>query len=411
MSQQIKDIDINELVLWTENPRDPIESNASDQEIADRAWKDENEKWNLLKLAKDMLTHYDLSELPTVVYHGDKPIVYDGNRRMILAKLKHDCVKLDGFDKSKLPSIPRKIPCNVCSQQIAVQNVFRKHGDSGSWSPLDRDLFIHKFMGEPKSTFLKLDEETGLISSNPHLNKVFVKDEIFKNEKLKELGFEFEGDNLRSRHSEEEAKSILDDISRKVYSKVIDTRKNRGKVFEILDKENRQLVTKNSGKPLAKVSLTPSPIPTATQATKRQAPRTKRKSPEIFDGTLYLKAGQVSDLYRDIYDLYQHYIKYKEDFSQYFPSLIRMSMRLLAEAAATDLKTNLGTYLKSNFKKAKETLDTDTKTTLSTQNVTESTIEQLLHIGAHNYSAANNLEQTLAVSIILGKILEITHGK
>jgi hypothetical protein len=88
-----------------------------------------------------------------------------------------------------------------------------------------------------------------------------------------------------------------------------------------------------------------------------------------------------------------------------------MAMRLLAEAAATDSKTNLGTYLKSNFKKAKETLDTDKKTTLSTQNVTESTIEQLLHIGAHHYSGANNLEQTLAVSIILGKILEITHGK
>lgn len=411
MSQQIKEIDINELVLWTENPRDPIDSGASDQEIADRAWKDVDEKWNLLKLAKDMLTHYDLSELPTVVYHGDKPIVYDGNRRMILAKLKHDCVKLDGFDKSKLPSIPRKIPCNVCSKQIAVQNVFRKHGDSGSWSPLDRDLFIHKFMGEPKSTFLKLDEETGLISSNPHLNKVFVKNEIFTNEKLKELGFEFENHELRSKFSEQEAKAILDDISRKVFSKVINTRKSRGKVLEILDKENRQLVSKNSGKPLTKVSLTPSPIPTATQPAKRQAPRTKKKSSEIFDGTLYLKAGQVSDLYRDIYDLYQHYIKYKDDFSQYFPSLIRMSMRLLAEAAATDLKTNLGTYLKSNFKKAKEKLDTDTKTTLSTQNVTESTIEQLLHIGAHNYSAANNLEQTLAVSIILGKILELTHGK
>lgn len=411
MSQQIKEIDISELVLWTENPRDPIESGASDQEIADRAWKDVDEKWNLLKLSKDMLTHYDLSELPTVVYHGDKPIVWDGNRRMILAKLKHDCVKLDGFDKSKLPSIPRKIPCNVCSKEIAIQNVFRKHGDSGSWTPLDRDLFIHKFMGEPKSTFLKLDEKTGIISSNPHLNKVFVKDEIFKNEKLKELGFEFDGEELKSRHSKEEAQSILSDISRKVYSKVIDTRKSRGKVLDVLDKENRQLVTKNSNKPLTKISLTPSPIPTATQPAKRQAPRTKKKSPEIFDGTLYLKAGQVSDLYRDIYDLYQHYIKYKDDFSQYFPSLIRMSMRLLAEAAASDLKTNLGAYLKSNFKKAKETLDTDTKTTLSTQNVTESTIEQLLHIGAHNYSAANNLEQTLAVSIILGKILELTHGK
>lgn len=411
MSQQIKEIDINELVLWSENPRDPIDSSVSDQEIADRAWKDVGEKWNLQKLAKDMRTHYDLSELPTVVYLDDKPVVYDGNRRMILAKLKHDCVILDGFDKSKLPSMPRKIPCNVCSKQIAVQNVFRKHGDSGSWSPLDRDLFIHKFMGEPKSIFLKLDEETGLISANPHLNKVFVKNEIFTNEKLKELGFEFAGQELRSKFSKQEAQSILNDISSKVFTKVIDTRKNRGKVFEILDKENRQLITENSGKPLTKVGLIPSPVPAVTQPTKRQAPRTKKRSPEIFDGMLYLKGGQVSDLYRDISDLYQHYMKYKDDFSQYFPSLLRMSMRLLAEAAATDLKISLDVYLKSNFKKAKGTLDSDTKTTLSTQNVTESTIVQLLHVGAHNYSAANNLEQTLAVSIILGKILELSHGK
>ncbi len=411
MSQQIKEIEISDLVLWTENPRDPINSNASDQDIADKAWKDEHEKWNLLKLTKEMLTHYDLSELPTVVYHREKPIVYDGNRRMILAKLKHDCVKIEGFDKSKLPTIPRKIPCNVCSKEIAVQNVFRKHGDSGSWSPLDRDLFIHKFMGEAKSTFLKLDEATGLISANPHLNKVFVKNEIFTNEKLKELGFEFDDQDLKSKFSEQESISILNDISRKVALKVIDTRKNRGMVLEILEKEHRQLISKNAKKPFAKIILNSNLTPVTTQAIKRQSPRTKKKSPELFDGILYLKSGQVSDLYRDIYDLYQHYIKYKDDFSQYFPSLIRMSMRLLAEAAATDLKTNLSSYLKSHFKKAKENLNTDTKTTLSTQNVTESTIEQLLHIGAHNYSAANNLEQTIAVSIILGQILGISHGK
>lgn len=411
MSQQIQEIDINDLVLWTENPRDPIDSTATDQVIADKAWKDEQEKWNLMKLAKEMLSHYDLSELPTVVYDGKKPIVYDGNRRMILAKLKHDCIKLDGFDKTKLPTIPRKIPCNVCSKEIAVQNVFRKHGDSGSWSPLDRDLFISKFMDEPKSTFLKLDEATGIISANPHLNKVFVKNEIFTNEKLRELGFDFEDNDFKSKHNEEESLTILNDISRKVASKTIDTRKNRGKVLEILDKENRQLIDKNSKNPLTKLTVS-QPVQTlATPQIKRQAPRTKKKSPELFDGILYLKSGQVSDLYRDISDLYQHYLKYQNEFSQYFPSLIRMSMRLLAEAAATDQNTTLGQYLKTHFISAKSKLDSDTKTTLSTQNVSELSIEQLLHIGAHNYSAANNLDQTIAVSIILGKILEISHGK
>lgn len=409
MSQKIKEIEIADLVLWTENPRDPIDPNATDQDITDKAWVDEQEKWNLLKLAKEMRSHYDLSELPTVVFHDDKPIVYDGNRRMILAKIKHNCVTLDDFDKFKLPAIPKKIPCNVCTKDIAVQNVFRKHGDSGSWSPLDRDLFIHKFMNEPKSTFLKLDEATGLISTNPHLNKVFVKNEIFTNEKLRELGFEFEEDDLKSKHSNSESLLILNDISSKVYSKVIDTRKNRGKVLEILDKSNRQLITSNSKNLLTKVSV--SSIAPVLQTVKRQAPRTKKKAPELFDGVLYLKTGQVSDLYRDIFDLYNYYHQKKDNFSQYFPSLIRMSLRLLAEAAASDINMPMGNYIKKNFKKAKEKLDSDSKTTLSTQNINEGSIEQLLHIGAHNYKAANNLDQTIAISIILGKILELTHGR
>lgn len=409
MSQEIRDIEIRELILWTENPRDPIDPNATDQDIANKAWLDEHEKWNLLKLAKEMRSHYDFSELPTVVYHKDKPIVYDGNRRMILAKLKHDFVTLEGFDKSKLPYIPEKIPCNVCTKDIAIQNVFRKHGDSGSWSPLDRDLFIHKFMNEPKSTFLKIDEATGLISNNPHLNKVFVKDEIFTNEKLRELGFEFENDALKSKHSEEEASSILSDISNKISSKSISTRNNRGKVFESLEKSNRQLIEKNSKKPFSEVNV--SSDDTTSIQIKRQSPRTKKRTPVLFDGIIYLKAGQVCDLARDISDLNNYYQSNKSLFSQYFPSLIRMSLRLLAETAASDLKLQMGIYLKNNFKRAKEKLDTNLKTTLSTQNVNENSIEQLLHIGAHNYNAANNLDQTIAISIILGKILELTHGK
>lgn len=412
MSQEIKEIEISNLVLWSENPRDPIDPNASDQDIANQAWVDKSEKWNLLKLVKEMRSHYDMSELPTVVYHGKKPVVYDGNRRMILAKIKHDLVKLEDFDKTKLPQIPKKIPCNVCSKDIAVQNVYRKHGDSGSWSPLDRDLFINKFMGEPKSIFLKLDEATGLISSNSHLNKGFVKKEIFTNEKLKELGFDFEEDDFKTKHNKNDSLSILNDISAKVYSKVIDTRKNRGKVLEILDKENRKLIERNSKNELIKISLNASTsIVHSAESTKRQAARTKSKSPVLFNGVLYLKPGQASDLYRDITDLYNHYIKYKDDFSQYFPSLIRMSLRLLAESAASDTDLSMGKYLKDNFKNAKTKLDSDSKTTLSTQNVNERSIEQLLHIGAHNYKAANNFEQTIAVSIILGKILEISHGK
>jgi hypothetical protein len=112
MSQEIKIIGVQELVLWTENPRDPIDPTGKDQDIAERALDDKMSKWTLAKLARDMGSDYDFSELPTVVYRGSKPIVYDGNRRMILAKLKHGYIKIPGSDKLKIPDIPKEIPCN-----------------------------------------------------------------------------------------------------------------------------------------------------------------------------------------------------------------------------------------------------------------------------------------------------------
>lgn len=409
MSQKIQEIPITELVLWTENPRDPIYGKAKDQDIADKAWKDDHEKWNLLRLAREMKSHYDFSELPTVVFHGKKPVVYDGNRRMILAKLKHDLVSLDGFDKSKLPSIPKSIPCNVCSKKIAIENVFRKHGDSGSWSPLDRDLFIHKYMGADKSLFLKLDESTKVITKNPHLNQVFVKNEILTSEKLKEMGFSFNNDDLESKHTSKEAKTILEDISSKVAAKTITTRKNRGKVLDVLEKTTRDIIEKNKANPLKSTKLTI--VKQKEKAAKRLAARTKKRVPEIFGGPLYLKSGQVSDLYRDIVDLYNHYCERKETFSQYFPSLIRMSLRLLCEAAANDSSLKMDAYINKYFANAKKKLSKDQKTTLNTQNVDQLKLVTMLHVGAHNYHAGNNLDQTLAMSIILGQILLGSHGR
>jgi hypothetical protein len=409
MSQRIKEIKIEDLILWTENPRDPINPNSSNQDVSNKAWEDSHGKWQLKKLAKEMKTHYDLSELPTVVYHDKTPIVYDGNRRMILAMLKHGYVNLHDFDISILPDVPFKIPCNVCSEDTAVLNVFRKHGDSGSWTPLDRDIFIHNFLHEPKSTFLKLEESTHIISTNSHLNKVFVKDEIFTNDKLKELGFEFNQDNFESKHSLEESKTILEDISSKIAAKIISTRKNRGKVKDVLSLHTKEIITKNKNKSLQTLHLEAQEV--KEQPKKKRSRRTTKQQLEIFNGVLYLRSGQVSDLYRDIVDLYNYYHEKKDVFSQYFPSLIRMSLRLICEAASSDMDLKLDNYLKSTFTEAKKKLSKDNKTTLSTQNVTETTIVQLLHIGAHNYKAANNLEQTLALSLIVGEILTISHGR
>ena len=410
MDQEVKYIHIKDLVLWTENPRDPIDENAVDQDIVNRALNDDLHKWTLANLAKEMGDYYDFSELPTVVYHGQKPVVYDGNRRIILGKIKHGLVETPNGADTLIPDFPEEIPCNVCSKKIALINVYRKHSDTGSWLPLERDVFLHKFMGKEKSLFLVLEEETGIISENPHLNQRFVKEEVFKEETLKSMGFFIENGNLHSIHNNQEGYSILSDISRKIEQKDITTRKNRGKVIEVLEPSSQRIIDhnkKNIPHP-SKITFAESKDPGKN---KRLSSRTPKKKAMLFGGKLYLRMGEVSNLYRDIVDLYEFYIKNKNHLSQTFPILIRMSLRLICEIASKDRNTNLDNYLKNNFKKAKETLNQDVKTTLANQNVRGNSIIQLLHTGAHYYESSSNMEQTIALTIIIGAIITITHGK
>lgn len=415
MEQEIQTLKLKDLVLWTENPRDPIDENATDQDIVNKAMEDKHSKWSLPKLAKEMGDHYDFSELPTVVYHGKKPVVYDGNRRIILGKIKLNLVTVEGKDNIEIPEIPAEIPCNVCSKQIALKNVYRKHSDSGSWHPLERDIFLHKFMGEKKSTFLIIEENTELITTHPHLNQRFVKDEILREDILSEMGFDIKGNKLRSVHDENQVLSILHNLSQKIQDKEITTRHNRGKVIDVLDKPMRKIIEKNKGNQSynnVNIQFTnPTKEDREAERKQRQTKRTQKKEDELFGKKLYLKSGDVNNLYRDISDLYQIYLNNKSTLSHSFPSLIRMSLRLLCESAAKDINVTLDKYLNTHFANAKKSLDQDIKTSLSNQNVTEKTILQLLHTGAHNYQAANNLPQTYAISVILGEMLTLTHGK
>lgn len=411
MSQQVESLKLKDLVLWTENPRDPINANATDQEIVDKAILDGDLKWQIPKLAKEMGEYYDFSELPTIVYHGKKPVVYDGNRRIILGKIQHGLVEIPKGKLITLPNIPEIIPCNVCSKDIALRNVYRKHSDSGSWKPLERDIFLHKFMGEAKSAFLILEEETNIISQNPHLNKRFVKDEIFKEEILSSIGFKVINGHLSSVHSDIEAKEIFTDLSEKIKEEEISTRKNRGKVIEVLSPKSQKIIEGNKTKKLHIAKIKFKNLESSLPASVRETQRTKKKGMIIFGGKLFLNAGPTSDLYRDIYDLYEFYAAKKKILSNKFPNIIRMSLRLLCETASKEKKTGLQNYIKNNFALAKKNLDQNIKTTLSNQNVNESSLIQLLQTGAHSYDSVSNMEQTLAMSLIIGEILTLTHGK
>jgi hypothetical protein len=301
---------------------------------------------------------------------------------------------------------------------------------TGSWDPLEREIFLHKFMGQPKSSFLIMEEKTGMISQNPHLNQRYVRDEVFKKENLRKLGFSTDNENLNSVHNEEESLKILSDISEKIKGKEITTRgPNRGKVKEALSPSTQKLIDQNQNgdfRPISFLDQASSKkvrnaqlnskneqeeVGNSNRKNSRQSSRTVKKAPELFWGKLYLHKSSASDLYRDIVDLYTFYISKKHQLSSSFPSLIRMSLRLLCETAAKEKGYRFENYLTKNYAEAKKLLDQDMKTTISNQGVDDKKIVQLLHTGAHSYKSSNNIDQTVALSIIIGKILTITHGK
>ncbi len=410
--QEIKHIAVKDLVLWTENPRDPISSNSSDQDIADRAIeKDSRKRWSLKGLFSKMGDGYDFSELPTIVYKKGKPIVYDGNRRVLIGKIIHEYVS--GFDTSKYQNFdfPEKIPCNVCNKQTALRNVLRKHAGKGSWDALERDIFLYKHMGEDKSLFLKFEEATKLISSYKKLNQGFVKSEVLTEENLNTLGFFETKSHLTTTHKKEIAEKILSAIAEAIIEKQITTRNNRGDILGILRsttdiKEIKQdwSKSKSQKKPFSK----------KIKPTKR-VPKKKHK---LFGGNKSpIEDGEIGNLYLDLHEMEK--MIGKKDVSDSFPCFIRMGLRLLAEAAgkdkdSKDKKPNdcMKGYVQKHFEDAKNRLTHDEQKTLHIQNIhTSKECIDLLQASAHSYTANNNYEQTIALSLLIGKMLEISHGK
>lgn len=418
MNQEIKYIPLSELVLWTENPRDPIDPNATNQSVVDRAIDDSKNKWSLQKLAKEMGDYYDFSELPTVVILDKKPVVYDGNRRIVLGMIKHGLVSVGDKDFD-IPSFPEVIPCNVCSEDVALTNVFRKHAKSGSWLPLERDIFLSKHLKKEKSDFLQFEEATGLISSNPHLNQGFVKKEILKSEILQKLGLELKNGSLYSKHSDSETQELLRDLSEKIENKTISTRNNRGKVLETLDASTQYFIENNKKNNFSKSSPS-KPKPNEDQAKPKKKTQRTNKSPNvIFGKTLELKKSFVSDLYRDLTDLDTFYNNNSDRLSKCFPGYIRMCLRFLVEAAAADNDISLSDYVNRHFEDARNSLTGDEKTTLRTQflhskeeqRLTSDKFLTLLQIGAHAYKTSFSYDEAIALSIIVGACLSQSHGK
>ena len=416
VNQDIQKIKISDLNLWSENPRDPVNTEENDLDIIKRAFT-HDKKWNIKQLIKKMGLHYDFSELPTVVLENKKFIVYDGNRRIVIIKLLQNpewavkCgVKLVNTQKLQALKNLLEIPCNVCDRDTAITNIERKHITNGTWKQLERDYFEHNFRFKEKSVFLKFEEATGLISSNPELNENIMKRNILTERNLQEVGFGFDqSGNMTSVYDSKTMGEILEKIVDFKKKKIISSRTDYNIKKGLEKAPNIYAKLRKFSQKNAKIVIYDKKGTPEANKTNRQG----RKEDMLFGENLLLKKGKVNDIYRDVDELYRYYQKNKAKLSVTFPSLVRMALRLLIESASGgEDSENTNEYIKTHFKDAREKLSKDEKTTLHTQSIeSDSKLISLLHIGAHNYSSSSNMDQTMAMSIILGKILTKTHGR
>jgi len=334
--QKIEEIKIVELHLWSENPRDPIDTDSTDYDIIKRAIAVNPSKWSLQNLIYEMGSHYDFSELPTVVDKDGKFVVYDGNRRIAVLKyLQNESLyaSLGGglFFKSESKELQEltKIPCNVCDQNTALTNIERKHSTNGSWGVLEREYFLNVHRGHAKSVFLRIDEQTKLITNNPSLNKRFVKEEVLTKKNLNQIGFDIDQEKgIISNYSEQDAKEIIEKIPTLIADKHVTTRDHRGELKNILLEKypelKKTLVPFDSSKKQSVLNMPD----VFKDKIFRKTPVTKMCD-ELFGKTLVLKTGKVNDFYRALVDI--------DDKTRDCPAVlpfIGMALRLMIEIAA-----------------------------------------------------------------------------
>lgn len=439
--QKVKELSISRLVLWSENPRDPLPDRKIGREndrIIRRAIEDVDKSWKLLSLLKTMGEMYDSSDLPIVVMKDGHPIVYDGNRRVILAMIKHNEKylkllpssarrKLEGFD------VDKKLYCDVCTEATALKLIMRKHADSGSWKPIQQGLFRMKYMEESPSILLLINSLTdGAIESSQMLNQRFVEEEVFTKSRLESLGISVEGDSIKSAYTKDELVGILRDIFKLIEEGNISTR-NRpalGKLPSSLSERSQALCSSKKDQPRVYtekyVPIEPAPIEEGAReekpVPKKRTPRSKMYETPLFGGPLSLKDSPVNNLYREVEALDKLITKnVGKGLTEDAYIVIRMALRLLCETAWKDLKKEgLEQYLKDYFKAAKAKLSKGEKT-LSSKNLSEEdpksleTHKQLLSLlndSAHTYDeSTRNYKQTVAMSVMVGAILSCSHGK
>jgi hypothetical protein len=417
MKPEEKTIKVTDIHLDQENPRFPPVN--SQREAIDAMLTDQGEK--IATLALDIYQNGLNPSVKLILFKEGKHFVDgDGNRRLTALKILETPSLADGFPKVrkridailKRPGdVPTEVGCVIFSDRTAARHwISVNHGGEQegrgqiTWNPEQKDRFERK----PSIGLEALDLLThkGFISAadKAQVNKSTLDRLLSYKEVKADLSITKKGDHFSFGNVDHLRKAVLN-LRGKAVDEVYTAIKGKAFVQESI--ASTGLAPSSGGNSAGNGG---NPIGGATGQGSRSR-RIKKPVLPIFGGKLSLKLGHVNNLYRDVESLHDFYQNEKGRLSADFIVIIRMSLRMLAETAAKDLKKELKYYLTEHFDSAKKSLDQNAKTTLSNQSVSKDSIIKLFQTGAHDYHNSKNEEQALALSIILGAMLIISHRK
>lgn len=418
MKHDEKIIKVTDIHLDQENPRFPPVNTQRD--AIDAMLADQGEK--IATLALDIYQNGLNPSVKLILFKEGKHFVDgDGNRRLTALKILETPSLADAFPKVrkridailKRPGeVPIEVGCVIFNDRNAARHWILVNHDGEQegrgqikWDAEQKDRFERK----PSIGLEALDLLThkGLITTadKSQVNKSTL-DRLLSYKGVKsDLSITKKGDHFSFGSVDHLRKAVLN-LRGKAVDEVYTATK--GKTFV------QESITSLGAAPAGPAGNSTINSGGSGDAGNGQVSRTRRiKKPGLpfFGGKLSLKTGHVNNLYRDVESLNDFYQTEKGRLSADFIVIIRMSLRMLAETAAKDMKKDTHDYLTGHFDTAKKSLDQNAKTSLSNQSVTKDSIMKLFHTGAHDYHNSKNEEQALALSVILGAMLTLSHGK
>ncbi len=421
-----KPIHYTKLIVNPENYRfDPVENQ---EEAIDLMLEEKGSE--IVNLARHILEHGldEAKDFRVLEVKSGKYLVLDGNRRTTAIKCLHDqsFIKDEKIKKAfqNLAKIKKVAPKNIQSfayadeksaaKWIKLDHTGKNEGvGQDSWGSAEKDRFAYKFEGKISPAMQAVSVVENELNKKVDTKKLKITtiNRILSNpESRSYLGVNVSGSKLIFTAAKKETCARLD----KLFNKVIQDNVTVASVYHTPQtiefmKELFGGKPKDSTKPT--LPFHENEDFETKEEKQRKTQREKAKQQKFFGKDLFLKKGDANNIYMDILDLHGFYVSNTAKLSKNFPAMIRMSLRLLVESAAPE-KKKIADYVNSNFAEAKKALTTDQKTTLANNSINNAgSLIQLLQSGAHNYANSANFEQTVAMSIIIGSMLDITHAK